>query len=157
MGPHSFGTFEAGAVVRSTRERRGHVFIGRAGLGAASAFTPGDVWFAGDTGRARQVRLRAHPVITAGELRVQQIGRQISYTSGEVQRWGNGTPRIRLGAAAFVDVARVGRGVEPRARTDVDLGVGVRLAVPGVGGVLRMDVAKGLRDGATAVSFVYDP
>jgi hypothetical protein len=39
----------------------------------------------------------------------------------------------------------------------VDLGIGVRLAMPGVSGTIRIDVAKGLRDGATAVSFVYDP
>ena len=29
--------------------------------------------------------------------------------------------------------------------------------VPGVSGVVRIDVAKGLRDGSTALSFVYDP
>ena len=57
------------------------------------------------------VLLRAHPVISDGELRVEQIGRQISYTSGEVQRWWRGTARIQIGAAAFVDVARVDRRV----------------------------------------------
>jgi hypothetical protein len=31
------------------------------------------------------------------------------------------------------------------------------VAIPGLSGVLRVDVAKGLRDGATALSFVYDP
>ena len=95
--------------------------------------------------------------MTDGEMRVDRIGRQIVYTSGETQRWWAGTRRVRFGAAAFVDMARVDRRAEPRPRTDVDVGVGARLAVPGVSGVLRLDVAKGLRDGATALSFVYDP
>jgi hypothetical protein len=153
----SFGTMDAGATIRSTSERRGQVFVGRTGLGLASVHTPADIWFAGDTGRARNVPLRAHPLITGGEMRVGQIGRQIVYSSGETQRWWAGKGRLRFGAAAFVDAARVDRQAVARARTDVDVGVGARLAVPGVSGVVRIDVAKGLRDGGTAVSFVYDP
>jgi hypothetical protein len=153
----SFSTIEAGATMRSTTERRGHVFVGRAGLGVASVHTPADIWFAGDTGRARSVPLRAHPLITDGQMRADRIGRHIFYTSGEAQEWWEGKARVRLGAAAFVDVARIDRRTEPRAGTDVDLGIGARLAVPGVSGVLRIDVAKGLRDGATALSFIYDP
>jgi hypothetical protein len=90
-------------------------------------------------------------------MRADRIGRHIFYTSGEAQEWWEGKARVRLGAAAFVDVARIDRRTEPRAGTDVDLGIGARLAVPGVSGVLRIDVAKGLRDGATALSFIYDP
>jgi hypothetical protein len=153
----SFGTVDAGATLRSRTDRRGQVFVGRAGLGLASVRTPADVWFAGDTGRARSVLVRAHPLMTDGQMRVDQIGRQIVYTSGETQRWWTGSARLRIGAAAFVDVARVDRRTEPLARTDVDAGIGVRLAVPGVSGTVRIDVAKGLRDGATALSFVYDP
>ena len=153
----SFGTMDAGATIRSTTERRGQVFVGRTGLGLASVHTPADIWFAGDTGRARNVPLRAHPLMSGGEMRVGQIGRQIVYSSGETQRWWAGKGRLRFGAAAFVDAARVDRQAVARARTDVDVGVGARLAVPGVSGVVRIDVAKGLRDGGTAVSFVYDP
>ncbi len=153
----SFGTLDAGATIRSTTDRRGLVVVGRAGLGVASSQAPADIWFAGDTGRARSVPLRAHPLMTGGEMRADRIGRQIVYTSGETQRWWAGTGRVRFGAAAFVDMARVDRRAEPRPRMDVDVGVGARLAVPGVSGVLRLDVAKGLRDGATALSFVYDP
>jgi hypothetical protein len=154
---HSFGTIEAGATLRSTTERRGHVFVGRMGMGAASVRAPHDIWFAGDTGRARNVPLRAHPLITDGEIRVERIGRHVFYTSGEAQRWWAAKAQVRVGAAAFIDAARTDRRIDPRARTDVDLGIGARLAIPGVSGVLRVDVAKGLRDGATALSFVYDP
>jgi len=90
-------------------------------------------------------------------MRVDQIGRQIVYTSGETQRWWAGKTRLRVGAAAFVDVAQIDRRAVPVSRADVDVGVGARLAVPGVSGVVRIDVAKGLRDGSTALSFVYDP
>jgi len=156
-GSSSFGTIDAGATIRSTTEHRGHVFVGRAGLGAATVRTPADIWFAGDVGRARTVPLRAHPLITDGEIRVEQIGQQILYTSGEAQRWWDGKAGLRFGAAAFVDVARVDRRAVLRPRSDVDVGIGARLAMPGVSGVIRIDVAKGLRDGATALSFVYDP
>jgi hypothetical protein len=132
------------------------VFIGRTGIADASAYTPADLWFAGDTGRARGVPLRAHPVITDGELRVEQIGRSIWYASGEAQRWWS-WPRVRVGGAMFADTARTDRRVPAGARTDVDVGLGARFAVPGLSGLLRIDVAKGLRDRATAVSLVYEP
>ena len=153
----SFGTLDMGATLRSKVDRRGQVFVGRAGLGAATVDAPADIWFAGDNGRARNVLLRAHPLMTDGQMRVDQIGRQIVYASGETQRWWEAKARVRFGAAAFVDVARVDERASSRARTDVDVGVGARLAVPGISGVVRVDVAKGLRDGATALSFVYDP
>jgi hypothetical protein len=37
------------------------------------------------------------------------------------------------------------------------VGVGARFAVIGMPGIFRVDLAKGLRDGATALSFVYEP
>ena len=42
-------------------------------------------------------------------------------------------------------------------RGDVDLGGGLRIGLPGLEGVFRIDIGKGLRDGATAFSFVYEP
>ena len=154
---YSFGTLEAGATLRSTTEHRGHVFVGRAGMGAASVQAPPDIWFAGDTGRARNVLLRAHPLMTDGQIRVERIGRHVFYTSGEAQRWWEAKAGVRIGAAAFSDIARTAQRIEAHAQTDVDLGIGARLSIPGVSGAFRIDVAKGLRDGATALSFVYDP
>ena len=43
------------------------------------------------------------------------------------------------------------------ALTVVDVGVGFRGVYPGKTAGLRIDVAKGLRDGATAFSVVYSP
>jgi len=156
-GPASFGVFESAAIVRSRAGRRGHVFVARAGVGVASSRSPADLWFGGDTGRARPVLLRAHPLIADGQIRAAQIGRHLLYTSGEAQRWWPGKAGVRFGAAAFVDIASVDRRADAGARTDADVGIGARLAIPGIRGALRLDVAKGLRDGATAVSLVYDP
>ena len=40
-------------------------------------------------------------------------------------------------------------------RTDTDIGIGARFSVPAFPGVLRVDAAHGLHDGANALSFVY--
>jgi len=156
-GNPSFGTAEIGATVRSTIEHRGRVWIARGGTAAASTNTPADIWFAGDTGRARGVPLRAHPVIDGGKLDPQQIGRRIQYASGELQTWWAYRTKLQYGAAAFVDSARASQRLFPDAKTDVDLGIGARFSAPGFGGVLRIDLAHGLRDGDDAVSFVYEP
>jgi hypothetical protein len=95
-------------------------------------------------------------VTDGGELRVDRIGRGIGYVSGEVQRWWRVAPAA-LGGAVFVDTARLSRRYQSGSLSDVDVGIGARLSVPGVSGTFRADVAKGLRDGATAVSFVYEP
>ncbi|HEY7188187.1 MAG TPA: papain-like cysteine protease family protein [Vicinamibacterales bacterium] len=153
----SFGTAEFGVTLRSTTEHRGRVWIARTGTAAASLHTPADIWFAGDTGRARGVPLRAHPVIDGGKLDPQQIGRRIQFASGEVQNWWSYRTKLQYGAAMFVDTARASQRVFPDAKADVDVGIGARFSAPGFGGVLRIDVAHGLRDGDDALSFVYEP
>jgi len=61
---------------------------------------------------------------------------------------------VKLGIAGFADVARASRqaaaGLAP---AQVDLGAGLRIKIPGTPGVLRADVAHGLRDGANALTF----
>jgi hypothetical protein len=37
------------------------------------------------------------------------------------------------------------------------MGAGMRVAFPGISGTFRADLAKGLRDGVTTFSFVYEP
>jgi hypothetical protein len=51
----------------------------------------------------------------------------------------------------FLDVARATDRRLPGGAWHADAGAGLRLALPG-SGVVRLDVAKGLRDGATVVS-----
>ena len=71
-----------------------------------------------------------------------------------MQRWFEHPTIARLGVAAFTDVARASR----QAATDsspvqVDAGVGLRIKIPGTPGVLRADIAHGLRDGVNALTF----
>jgi hypothetical protein len=153
----SFGTAEIGGTIRSTTERRGRVWIARAGAAGASDATPPDIWFAGDTGRARGVPLRAHPVVDGGRLDPEQIGRRIHYASGEVQQWWSYKTRAQIGGAFFVDSVRASRRLNPDPKVDVDVGIGLRLSSPGFGGLVRIDIAHGVRDGDDAISFVYEP
>jgi hypothetical protein len=122
----------------------------------ATAATPPDVWFGGDTGATRDTLLRAHPLVTGGRLRSGQLGREIVHGSIEGQQWWP-VSVARLGAALFVDAVRISDRLSAGSRSDVDAGVGGRLAVPGLAGMFRVDLAKGLRDGSTRLSVVYQP
>jgi len=57
-----------------------------------------------------------------------------------------------LGVAAFADAASATRRLVPGTGSEVDAGVGLRLALPGAAGALRVDFARGLRDGRQALS-----
>ncbi len=157
MGAQGFSSGWLSVTARSSIARDGFAFIGRTGAAVASASTPLDLWFAGDTGHARDVLLRAHPVLEDGRLQVDRLGRHLAHASGEAQHWWRGPFAIRAAAAVFVDAAIAGRRVDAGARRDVDVGIGARVAIPGLRGVLRVDAGRGLRDGATAWSFVYAP
>ena len=155
-GSSAFSRGDVTVTAMSRRERRGFVYIGRAGAAVGSIDLPTVLWFAGDTGQARETLLRAHPLVDDGRLRVEQLGRRFLHASGEAERWWT-RGLLRAGAAVFLDTARTGRRVSEGPRGDVDAGVGLRLAVPGLSGTLRADVATGLRHGGTRWSFVYDP
>jgi hypothetical protein len=76
----------------------------------------------------------------------------------EAQRWFERPSIVRIAPAAFVDVARASRrGAAGVDSAQVDVGAGVRVKIPGASGVLRVDVARGLRDGATAVTLGWMP
>jgi hypothetical protein len=157
MGQDSFASWTALARVRTSNQHRGRVFVAYGGGALATIATPPDRWFAGDTGAVRPALLRAHPIVDEGRLQSDRLGRGIAHASGEVRQWWTIRSAIHLGAAAFADTVRVARQVMDNDRGDVDVGGGLRLALPGLEGVFRLDLGKGLRDGATAVSFVYEP
>jgi hypothetical protein len=157
FGDDPFGTIAASMRLRSRTEQRGRVLVGRMGVGVATSSTPADLWFAGDTGKVRPMLLRAHPVIDDGALRSDRLGRRIVHFSAEAQQWWTVRSAVRVGAAVFTDAARVDRRVTSDATGDVDVGAGLRVGLPVLNGEFRLDVGKGLRDGNTAVSFVYEP
>jgi hypothetical protein len=96
-------------------------------------------------------------VLDDGRLRSERLGRTLINLSMEGQRWWRTAGLLRTGAAAFVDEGRTSRRVNAGAVSDADVGLGARFAVTGIPGLFRVDLAKGLRDGATALSFVYEP
>jgi hypothetical protein len=161
LGPGAFATSLLYGGWRSSTLRHGFVFDLSGAVETVAPRTPLDMWAAGDTGHVRGTLLRAHPVLDDGRLRVDRLGRHIVQSTAEAQHWWRIRAGIPLGAAFFLDVARVaGRSamaVDPRPRTDVDAGAGFRLALPGRGGLFRADFAHGLRDGRNAVSVAWSP
>jgi hypothetical protein len=130
---------------------------GAAWLQAASGTTPVEAWPAGDTGHARDTLLRAHPVLEEGGLAPGRLGRLVAGGTMEVERWWAPRGPVRIAAAAFADVARTARRLQAGAARDADVGVGMRAGFVGVPGTVRVDLAKGLRDGATALTVIYEP
>jgi hypothetical protein len=157
FGEDQFSSLAASVRLLSNQERRGRTVIVRGGAGTATSATPADLWFAGDTGTVRPALLRAHPIVNDGMLQSQRLGRGIAHVSGETRQWWTIRSVIQIGAGLFVDAVRIERGAAEEDRGDVDVGGGLRLGFPGLDGVFRFDLGKGLRDGSTAVSFVYEP
>jgi hypothetical protein len=144
----------AGGEWRSRARSEGHVWLTRGLVSSVSRDTPLALWNGAGTGQARDELLRAHPLLHDGILRGGVFGRRLAAAGLEWRRWGAPVRRVlRLAPAAFIDAAKAGDApafADHRAHADV--GVGLRLAIPGAG-VLRADVARGLRDGEMAVSF----
>ena len=155
-GSTAFSRADVAATAVTSRDRQGLVFVARAGAGVGSADLPPLLWFAGDTGQARDILLRAHPLVDDGRLRVEQMGKRLLHASIEGQHWWT-AGLLRVGGATFVDATRTDGRLDYGLRGDVDAGVGLRLALPGIAGVMRADVATGLRHGGTRWSFVYEP
>ena len=138
---------------RSRVHNEGTVLIAGAGEEIASPAAPLALWPGAGTGQGRGVLLRAHPLLDDGIVR-GVFGPRLTYGSVEWRRWMQpaGKP-VRIGPAAFVDLARASRSVSSsnEGGWQADAGAGVRIAMPG-SGVLRIDVARGLVDHRTALS-----
>jgi Peptidase C39 family len=149
----SFGGADVAARWRSNSASLGTVWRADAGYRAVTATSPSSIWPGADTGPARDVLLRAHPLVDDGVIRGGVFGRRLTFGAFEVQRWLNsGRQPVRLAPAIFVDIARATRGLATSTdRTQIDAGAGLRVSLFGMG-VLRVDLAHGLRDGRNALS-----
>ena len=139
---------------RSSRDNSRQSWLAIGGLSATSGDAPLDLWSGAGTGSARTPLLRAHPLLDAGVLSGPVFGRRLANATveyGYPLRVAQGTT-IRL--AAFVDTARAWRrmGDEHRPSWQMDVGTGIRIALPGHGGAARLDVGRGLRDGQHVLS-----
>ena len=155
-GP-AFQSAGARLGVRSSTELRGWVYRGAAGTTHVSDAAPLSLWPGAGDGQARAPLLRAHPLLRDGIVDLTEVsgfGRSVSYGTVEAQRWLDRATPVRMAIAGFVDVARAARRAVPgRDAVQTDVGVGWRVSVPGAPGVLRIDIARGLRDGSTALTF----
>ena len=152
-GDASTWTFSLRSEWRSRTRNEGQVWIARAGDDLAAFDAPLALWPGAGTGQGRDVLLRAHPLLDEGTVRDGALGRRLIHSGVESRLWLQpaGKP-IRVAPAIFLDAARSSRGLEPVNQPwQFDAGAGIRLAVPG-SGVLRIDVAHGLRDGRNALS-----
>ncbi|MDP9324100.1 MAG: cysteine peptidase family C39 domain-containing protein [Acidobacteriota bacterium] len=146
-------TFSLGSEWRSRTKNEGQVWIARAGGDLAASDAPLALWPGAGTGQARDVLLRAHPLLDEGIVGNGAFGRRLIHGGVESRLWLQPARKpIRLAPAVFLDAARSSRGLEPVDKPwQFDAGAGIRLALPG-SGMLRIDVAHGLRDGRNALS-----
>jgi hypothetical protein len=138
---------------RSTRAREGTQVIAAAGLILAGSRSPLALWSGAGTGPRADAWLRAHPVLDDGRVNAAVFGRRLMYAGGEWRRWLPPWKRVlRIAPAIFVDTARASHGAAfSDTRAHVDAGAGIRFVIPGAG-VAGIDLARGLRDGRTALS-----
>lgn len=158
--------FGSGSVAVTASSAPGGVTTGTAPLGlvvdgaaggvAVTAETPLDLWPGGDTGQARSILARAHPILDDGRLQVDRIGRIAVFASGEVQHWWSAPAFTRIAMLGFVDTVRTMRRAGGIGSIgDVDVGGGVGIASLLVPGRVYLNYAHGLRDGADAFSARY--
>jgi predicted double-glycine peptidase len=149
-----FTSIGAQAHFRSSPQPR---WLHRSVIGAerASDAAPFALWPGAGAGHARAALLRAHPMLDDGIIDVSRsaFGRTLTYATVETQRWFDRPLIPHLALAGFVDAARVTRGVSGSSTaTHLDVGGGLRIKIPGAEGVLQIDVAHGVRDGANALT-----
>ena len=156
-GGAAFGSAGARAIARSSAITSGWVTRGEIGFERVSSAAPLTLWPGAGEGLVRAPLLRAHPLLSDGVVDLTEasaLGRTVGFGSVEAQRWMARPSFVRFGVAAFTDIARASRqDTAGRERALVDVGAGLRIKIPGTPGVLRADVAHGLRDGVNALTF----
>jgi hypothetical protein len=130
------------------------MLVVRADGSAASEVSPMGVWNGAGEGRARPALLRAHTLLQDGRVDGSVFGRRLAHATVEGQHWFARPALVRIAAAIFADGAtakgRPAYAVGPASQ--IDVGAGLRVRVPGRSGVFRIDYAHGLRDNANVVS-----
>jgi hypothetical protein len=155
-GGAAFHSIGARASMRTSTTTEGWVLRGSLGVERVSDAAPLALWPGAGEGQARAPLLRAHPLLDDGVVDLTDkavFGRALAFATAEIQRWLEKPSLVRLGVAGFADVARASRQADGgQTPVQIDLGMGLRIKIPGTPGVLRADVARGLRDGAHALT-----
>ena len=127
------------------------------GYAATTTDAPLAKWPGASTGKGRNAILRAHKLLEQNVVTGEAFGRRLFYASAEYERPFYAHEMGTAAFAVFVDTARAwDRIYSPLpSPLHVDVGFGIRLRAAGFGGAIRMDYAKGLRDGRSAVSTAW--
>jgi hypothetical protein len=127
-------------------------FSGLVGVTLVSDDAPLAIWpAAGTGGSGRGALLRAHPLHEHGIVTSENFARRLMYFTVEHQRPLAFGPAGKTAVVAFLDAGRAWGGLPGRPRrVNVDIGTGVRYGSDS--GMVRFDVAFGLRDQQWAVS-----
>ncbi len=124
------------------------------GTTIATDAAPMALWPGASAGRGRGVRLRAHPLHTHGIVTSEVFGRRLAYASLERQHLVKTFSIATIGVAGFVDAAQAWQRPSDSAASPfhVDIGGGLRVNSPKTGGIIRVDLGYGLRDGLVRLS-----
>ncbi len=149
--------FSAGTAWLSTRSTTRvdmPVWLTVFGTAVAGHDAPFQLWAGAGSSESSAAFLRAHALIRQGMVRGEVFGRRLEFGSVEYNRPIWQLPAGPVAVAGFVDAARASQraGDLPATPLLIDIGIGLRLRPPAVGGVLRLDVARGIRDGHMRVS-----
>jgi predicted double-glycine peptidase len=141
----------------SSASKKGSVYLADLGAERVSDAAPLELWPGATDGHASPLLVRAHPLLDDGIFSIANgsvFGRTVKYASAEAQRWFEPKTAIHLGVATFVDLASASRGPTPEhgGAVQLDLGIGLRIGIPGSERSLRVDLAHGTRDGADALT-----
>ena len=152
-GGAPFGTGALSLRWCSRGAESGDAWQGRLGLSSATAAAPLALWSGAGTGYGRDPLLRAHPLLDGGVVRGRVFGRSLAHGTLERQAWPWQLGPLRVGWAVFVDVARPwATGQAGAVPWQTDGGAGLRVRSVGMRGQVRIDAARGLADGSSAVS-----
>jgi hypothetical protein len=149
------GRYQAGSVHASMRipAPRGFVQLAEVHAEAVSERAPMSLWPGSGEGQGRPNLLRAHPLLKNGVIDGPAFGQRLLSLTLESQRWFKTPAFLPAGIAVFSDLARAWRRLDETPQPfQVDMGVGLRLRAPGDAGALRIDYARGLRDGSYAIT-----
>jgi hypothetical protein len=148
----SYASATASIDATTSTDARGFVALGAARYAVISNGAPLALWTGAGEGRARPGLLRAHGLLHDGVIDGAIFGRRVLTMNVEARRWIARARLVPVAAAAFVDAASASArlpGTRGRASA-IDAGAGIRLRLPGREGTLRLDYARGLRDGVNA-------
>ena len=150
-----YTTWRLGTRWRTSTESHTSGLLASAGILGVGAAAPRGLWPGAGTGRGRDELLRAHPLVADGIVVGEAFGRRLLHASAEGQTYPVRLGPVPLGVAAFADAAQVGSSPSTASsspRWFVDVGLGLRVGLPGLARDLRIDWATGLVGGGSVVS-----